>query len=70
MEIHGISLSFYGFCRWEEQMKACYEDAKTLTKLQTKGYYISGSRDEIISYLQKTGIESVSVYDVNSSIWE
>ena len=58
------------FADGEEQMKACYEDAKTLTKLQTKGYYISGSRDEIISYLQKTGIESVSVYDVNSSIWE
>lgn len=52
-----------------EQIEDCYEDAKTLTKLQTKGYYVSGKRDEIISYLQKTSIESVSVYDVKSSIW-
>lgn len=57
------------FSGGKEQMKECYEDAKTLTKLQTKGYYVSGKRDEIISYLQKTSIESVSVYDVKSSIW-
>lgn len=53
-----------------EQMKDCYEDAKTLEKLQTKAYYISGRRDEILEYLRKTSIESVSVYDVKSNIWE
>lgn len=58
------------FAGGSEQMKECYEDAKTLTKLQTKGYYISGTRDEILTYLQKTSVESVSVYDVKSSIWD
>lgn len=58
------------FAGGKEQMKECYEDAKTLTKLQTKGYYISGKRDEIISYLQKISVESVNVYDVKLSIWD
>lgn len=53
-----------------EQIEDCYEDAKTLEKLQTKAYYISGRRDEILEYLRKTSIESVSVYDVKSNIWE
>ncbi len=53
-----------------EQVEDCYEDAKTLEKLQTKAYYISGRRDEILEYLRKTSIESVSVYDVKSNIWE
>lgn len=53
-----------------EPVKDCYEDAKTLEKLQTKAYYISGRRDEILEYLRKTSIESVSVYDVKSNIWE
>lgn len=58
---------------WTEgvkQIEDCYEDAKTLEKLQTKAYYISGRRDEILEYLRKTSIESVSVYDVKSNIWE
>ena len=58
---------------WTEgvkQIEDCYEDAKTLEKLQTKAYYISGRRNEILEYLQKTSIESVSVYDVKSNIWE
>lgn len=58
------------FAGGKEQMEECYEDAKTLTKLQTKGYYISGKKDEILAYLQKTGIESISVYDVKLSIWD
>lgn len=53
-----------------EQIEDCYEDAKTLEKLQTKAYYISGRRDEILEYLRKASIESVSVYDVKSNIWE
>lgn len=58
---------------WAEgvkQIEDCYEDAKTLEKLQTKAYYISGRRDEILEYLRKTTIASVSVQDVKSNIWE
>lgn len=58
---------------WAEgvkQIEDCYEDAKTLEKLQTKAYYISGRRDEILEYLRKTSIASVSVQDVKSNIWE
>ncbi len=58
---------------WEdgqEEVKECYEDAKTLSALRTKAYYISGGRDEVIAYIKKTEIESLSVYDVKSSKWE
>lgn len=58
---------------WTEgvkQIEDCYEDAKTLEKLQTKAYYISGRRNEILEYLRKTSIASVSVQDVKSNIWE
>lgn len=68
----GLGLPYHTFL-WPggaEQMEDCYEDAKTLEKLQTKAYYISGRKDEILEYLRKTSIESVSVYDVKSNIWE
>lgn len=58
---------------WEdgrEQVRECYEDAKTLSKLRTKSYYISGGRDEVIEYIKKTEMESLSVYDVKASKWE
>lgn len=58
---------------WEDgraEVKECYEDAKTLSNLRTKAYYISGGRDEVIAYIKKTEIESLSVYDVKSSKWE
>ena len=67
-----LGLPYHSFV-WTEgvkQIEDCYEDAKTLEKLQTKAYYISGRRNEILEYLQKTSIESVSVYDVKSNIWE
>lgn len=67
-----LGLPYHSFV-WKEgvkQIEDCYEDAKTLEKLQTKAYYISGRRNEILEYLQKTSIESVSVYDVKSNIWE
>ncbi|WP_461812954.1 sigma factor regulator N-terminal domain-containing protein [Faecalimonas sp.] len=53
-----------------EEIKACYEDAKTLKKLQTKAYYISGQKDDILEYIKKTTIKTVSVYSVKSNVWE
>lgn len=58
---------------WEDgraEVKECYEDAKTLSNLRTKAYYISGGRDEVIAYIKKTEMESLSVYDVKLSKWE
>lgn len=58
---------------WEDgraEVKECYEDAKTLSNLRTKAYYISGGRDEVIEYIKKTEMESLSVYDVKLSKWE
>lgn len=53
-----------------EEMKDCYEAAKKLKKLQTKAYYISGQRDEILEFLKKTDIKTISVHNVKSNIWE
>lgn len=53
-----------------EEMKACYENAKTLKKLQTKAYYISGKRDDILEFVKKTDMKTVDVYGVKSSMWE
>lgn len=53
-----------------EEMKDCYEAAKTLEKLQTKAYYISGQRDDVLEFLKKTDIKTISVYQVKSNSWE
>lgn len=54
----------------KEEMKACYENAKTLKKLQTKAYYISGKRDDILEFVKKTDMKTVNVYQVKSNMWE
>lgn len=53
-----------------EEMKACYENAKMLKKLQTKAYYISGKRDDILEFVKKTDMKTVNVYQVKSNMWE
>lgn len=39
----------------ESALRECYEDAKQLDVLEAKNYCISGKRDEIVEYLEKTG---------------
>lgn len=48
-------------------LQECYEDAKQLDTLQTKNYCISGKRDVIVGYLEKTDILSLRVDEVKLS---
>lgn len=50
--------------RSEEVLRNCYEDAKNLKTLESKNYCISGKRDEIVAYLEKTKTVSLSVDDI------
>lgn len=70
MESASSCISLYYLGGWARAVRECYEDAKTLSKLRTKSYYISGGRDEVIEYIKKTEMESLSVYDVKASKWE
>ncbi len=45
------------------------EDAQTLQTLTTRNYCISGTRDEIVDYLQRTEVTSVRVDEVKLSKW-
>lgn len=57
-----------GNCVWPDGdhsiLKATYEDAKNLETLQSKNYCISGERDEIIEYLEKTDVISIHVDEI------
>lgn len=48
-------------------LKECYEDAKKLETLESKYYCISGKKDAIIEYLEKTDVETLFVDAVNLS---
>lgn len=48
----------------ESTLRECYEDAKQLDVLKAKNYCISGKRDEIVEYLEKTDISSILVDEV------
>lgn len=48
-----------------EQLEACYEDAQKLTALETRNYCISGKRDEVVAYLEKTDVTSVTIDHVD-----
>ena len=50
-------------------LKKTYEDALTLETLTTKNYCVSGTRDEIIEYLQRTDVTSIWVDEVRMSQW-
>lgn len=50
-------------------LEKTYKDALTLETLTTKNYCISGTRDEIIEYLQRTEVTSVWVDEVRMSKW-
>lgn len=45
-------------------LKETYEDAQEMNNLQTKNYCISGKRDEVIEYLEKTDIYSILVDEI------
>ena len=45
-------------------LKETYEDAKMLKTLQTKSFCISGGRDEIVNYLEKTDVTGLLVYEI------
>ncbi len=51
----------------ESALRECYEDAKQLDVLKAKNYCISGKRDEIVEYLEKTDISSILVDEVKLS---
>ena len=51
----------------ESALRECYEDAKQLDVLEAKNYCISGKRDEIVEYLEKTDISSILVDEVKLS---
>lgn len=53
--------------RHREVLEACYEDAKKLKTLESRNYCISGKRDEIAAYLEKTDIASILVDDLKLS---
>lgn len=48
-------------------LKECYEDAKKLETLESKHYCISGKRDVIIEYLEKTEVETIFVDEIKLS---
>lgn len=50
-------------------LEQTYEDAKKLETLMAKNYCISGTRDEIIEYLQRTEVTSARVDEVRFSKW-
>ena len=50
-------------------LEKTYKDALTLETLTAKNYCISGTRDEIIEYLQRTEVTSVWVDEVRMSKW-
>ncbi len=50
-------------------LEQTYEDAKKLETLTAKNYCISGTRDEIIEYLQRTEVTSAWVDEVRFSKW-
>lgn len=50
-------------------LEKTYEDAQTLQALTVQNYCISGTRDEIIAYLQRTEVTSVRVDEVRLSKW-
>lgn len=51
----------------ENVLRETYEDAKTLDVLESKNYCISGKRDTIVEYLEKTETASILVDDVKLS---
>ena len=50
-------------------LEKTYEDAQNLETLMVKNYCVSGTRDEIIEYLQRTDVTSVKVDEVILSKW-
>lgn len=50
-----------------ERLKETYEDARTLETLESKNYCISGKRDEVAAYLEKTDVAHIQVDDVKLS---
>lgn len=48
-------------------LKETYEDAKTLTSLQSENYCVYGSRDEILEFLQENELDSI--YVDNVKLW-
>ena len=50
-------------------LEKTYEDAQNLETLMVKNYCVSGTRDEIIEYLQCTDVTSVKVDEVILSKW-
>lgn len=51
----------------DQALKACYEDAKKLETLESKNYCISGKRDEIVDYLERTDVNSLMVDEIKLS---
>lgn len=53
------------YCIWPDGnhslLKATYEDAKNLEILQSKNFCISGEKEDIIKYLQKTDVFSIHI---------
>lgn len=51
----------------ESLLKETFEDAKKLTELKSKNYCVSGSRDEILKFLQENQLDSI--YVENVTLW-
>lgn len=67
----GLSDSHYSYPEASVAMqllKETCEDAKKMEKLETRNYCISGKRDDMVEYLEKTELEHIQVDDVKLSV--